>query len=300
MSLNISWSAAAVADEADLYVFADTIRLVIVTVLVGFGTIGNVLSIIVLSRPNTRGTTISLYLRALAVTDTCILLLVALPMTIGEFWSIRFNKINHFTCLMMLFCSGLFPDLSSYILVVVAIERVISIYLPLKSTPHDICIPRKRFVHFWFAVYTHVDLIKYSILPFTILVVTNIAIVVKLRIYARNRSGLLTTRTSASSGANVDITVMLVCVCTFFIVTSSPVVVYGLLRGNKLIVPNQTVFNFCLLLVYANSAINFFLYNMTGMKFRSEMMLFVRQTVTSCNIFLDKSAQSRTKYQNKV
>jgi hypothetical protein len=103
-------------------------------------TVGNIISIIVLTRPSIRNLPISSHLTVLAVSDLLILYTGLLPDLISDFFQMDIY-LNEIGCKLQvwLFYSSL--EFSSWMLVILTIERVISVWYPYKA--HVVYTDRK-------------------------------------------------------------------------------------------------------------------------------------------------------------
>jgi hypothetical protein len=111
-----------------------------------------------------------------------------------------------------------------------------------------------------------------SILPFAIMIASSVAISVKL--YLKRRKGKKSTNTVGTKTASV--TTMLLLVCIVFFVCTLPVTIYlskadqyeeifGCCYSRNVIWPLVNMF------MYINNAVNFFLYCVSGPRFRLEL-----------------------------
>ena len=154
-----------------------------------------------------------------------------------------------------------------------------------------------------------VDAALYSLLPFIIIAIFNSIIICKVMAATRRRKELCyqrhndgsvaygvksqyrktpstssapltsTATTSSSDGDNTRLTVMLLVVTFTFLATTLPMIVVSIagaffwkLQGQSL-ATFSLVRTICMLLMYVNHSINFFLYCATGQKFRRQLAL---------------------------
>ncbi|CAH1786278.1 unnamed protein product, partial [Owenia fusiformis] len=188
--------------------------------IIVFGTFGNALSLCVLGRKKMRSRTTSVYLIALACVD-----MGALWMGLVPHW---LNYINtdiqpygtSSGCKILTFLLYVCVHLSAWILVTVTIERIIAVFIPLKAKSlceikvsfisllvlilgiiclnlnilwiYDIddekCTFTGQYQHFWSQQWVWVDGIIATYLPFTIMIISNFAIIGKLIL--RNKMGI--------------------------------------------------------------------------------------------------------------
>ena len=121
-------------------------------------------------------------------------------------------------------------------------------------------------------IYPWVNLTCFCLFPFLILLLTNINIIFHLVKASRNRQNLSETRSSSSA---VSLTVMLVCICCFFIIATAPwcvyTVLYRMFPESGYTWSMMVLFNTSLLLRVANHAANFLLYCLSGSRFREAL-----------------------------
>lgn len=98
-------------------------------VLVPFGVIGNILSVVVLLKTEIRKLSSSYYLAALGISDTCFLLIAFVSWL--NFVKINIYNRNHF-CQFFTYVSGLCCFLSVWLIVAFTVERYIVVLHPLK------------------------------------------------------------------------------------------------------------------------------------------------------------------------
>ncbi|CAH1799714.1 unnamed protein product [Owenia fusiformis] len=110
-------------------------------VIIVFGLTGNVLSFLVMQFTSMNKTSSSIYLAALAIFDTGVLIV-----GLGRHWArvmfaYRIRQTHEWACKVHVFFTYLFIDLSAWMLICVTIERVILVYLPLRAK--SICTKTK-------------------------------------------------------------------------------------------------------------------------------------------------------------
>ncbi|XP_069138625.1 thyrotropin-releasing hormone receptor-like [Argopecten irradians] len=135
-------------------------------------------------------------------------------------------------------------------------------------------------------VFPWVNLLLYSFLPFGILLVFNSLIVVSL---VRNK-GIFSNMTKDDRIARYRhrrLAFTLLVISFVWIVTTLPRSVYDLLKGRPKTLDemgNQVLGKvICFILMYINHSINFFLYCLTGQRFRMEFVKFMCQWKQSKN-----------------
>ncbi|CAH1781550.1 unnamed protein product [Owenia fusiformis] len=113
-------------------------------VVIIFGLTGNVLSFLVMKFTSMNKNASSIYLAALAIFDTGVLLV-----GLGRQWSrnmfaFDIRATHEWACKIHIFFTYMFIDLSAWMLVCVTIDRVILVYLPLKAK--SICTRKKTII----------------------------------------------------------------------------------------------------------------------------------------------------------
>ena len=158
---------------------------------------------------------------------------------------------------------GLLVSLIELLLVVLL---NIAVAVSVGQSEEGYCVPVSR--EFFFSIWGYIDLISFSLLPAAIMIVCNSVI-----LYLLYKSKM---KTGSSNSVAKSITVMLMSLNVLFLVTTLPVSVVFFLdwgtygeRQYAVIELAWTIFS---LLQYAGSACTFFLYCVTGSKFREELI----------------------------
>ncbi|XP_045215468.2 lysophosphatidic acid receptor 6-like [Mercenaria mercenaria] len=102
-------------------------------ILLVLGTVGNCLSILVLTRGSIRSSTTALFLTVLAFSDLVVLYSGLLRQWLIHLFDTDVRKVSPFGCklnIWLVYCS---LDFSAWILIVVTLERVISAWLPHRA-----------------------------------------------------------------------------------------------------------------------------------------------------------------------
>ncbi|XP_045194643.2 thyrotropin-releasing hormone receptor-like [Mercenaria mercenaria] len=97
-----------------------------------FGVLGNFLGILTWSRGCYRNTSTAALLIALAIADTAVLTIPALERWLHRVIFFMIRNDNIVTCKIWAFLSYFGPTISSWIIVIVTAERLVSIWFPLK------------------------------------------------------------------------------------------------------------------------------------------------------------------------
>ncbi|XP_052778115.1 thyrotropin-releasing hormone receptor-like [Mya arenaria] len=102
-------------------------------VLLVMGTFGNILTIIVLTRPASRKTSTAIYLIAMAFADLMVLYTGLLRWWMIHSFGIDISLLGNVGCRLIWFFVFASPQLSSWLLVAVTCERIISTKWPHKA-----------------------------------------------------------------------------------------------------------------------------------------------------------------------
>ena len=292
---------------------------IVLPMLLILGTVGNVLSIIVLSRPSMRKSVSTTFLLGLSVAD-----LLVLYVCLMRDW-IRYMKgdirnASTWTCKVSFWLQYAFLDFSIWLLTSLTIERLVSTFQPFAN--RVICTKwhAKRIIiyilvvdlivhcHFLFGMelrqehrdgilvyacgpategyetffkyaWHYIDLALFSLIPFFILLISNIYIIYKLVSKKRKLTAKSPTMmTSLAAQKTSSMTKLLVALNIIFIVTTAPIDIY--LVCKPYIIPNDIPtgiedmdpwYAFVKILMYINNSVNFILYIASGSKFRQEL-----------------------------
>ena len=287
--------------------------------LIVVGTAGNALSVAVMMRKRLRETTTSLFLAVLAFVDTAILYIGLLRQWAIVCRDFDIRNYAEITCKLHPFLLYALNQFQAWLLVIVAIERLIAVFLPhhskrlcTKTTAAVSLIVnavlvvalnahflwtnqyiRIRFVdhmiayctpfdahndNFRRAIWPWIDFVAFSLMPFGILISSNVAILQRVlrSQYAHRKSG----HVHGNATKMTSMTAILIVVTFTFFVTTAPISIYLIqndtMRGES--TSNDGVkwvaFN---LLTYTNNTINFLLYCVSGSRFRKELVSMFRR-----------------------
>ena len=258
------------------------------------GIVANLLGLVVLLQPVFRKKSTFVYLSALAITDTAVLVCLPINMSI---WNVK-------PPLMATALVVYFQQCSSCLLAAVTVDRCIIVFYPLRSL--DLCT-RKRSLLVMLVLYivvplpqllglicvhnkdkipekcykiqAHIYVGMYALLPFFILIIANISIIVRLRMRKRELKDMTNANSAAEgeremSGAEKDdrkINIMLIFTTVAFFLLVTPV---SLARVINILPYDKLYENYTLEILVdiglVNHAINMFIYCSTGRKFREE------------------------------
>ena len=232
-------------------------------ILIVLGTIGNILSFVVMLRKNIRESTTSLYLSVLAIVDTAVLytgLLMNFVIKVSDYYIF---DCSQFACKFGRFTIYGLQQFDSWVLVNVTLERVCAVFLPhqvkdiftkkfatvsLTIQALVIVAINSHFFYTYHLVYyagesfceihlpAHTSLITItwpwidfcltSLIPFTIIINSNVAIICRLMWsrYTRRRNLHVSSSIKMTSMTAILITVSIV-----FLVTTAPIRIYFIL-----------------------------------------------------------------------
>ena len=305
---------------------------IMLPIILVFGTFGKAMTIIIMRRLRSAVSSISVYFTALAVSDLLLIHTLTFPYWIAITFGVDYFAKSRAVCKLGVFLSYVTGVTSAWILVAMTVQRAASVVWPHRvsvlctrrksiftvmgivlftvsihshilygaeliyddnGTLVVCCVKRDGYGRFMENVWSWVDLLSFSALPFLCLVASNGLLVKKLTfsIHETNlklslgQSDQAKTRTRKVS----SVTVTLIAVSTTFILLNLPFSAYILLHAFDVLpgsddLEAKTLSNFIYAVVnilwYCNSAVNFYLYCLTGSKFRTECL-----RVITCSTF---------------
>ncbi len=119
----------------------ENIRVALYIPLLVLGTVGNILSFLVMRRKSLRVTSPGLYFAAIAVGDTVALFAGVLPFIIFYFSSVDLWSFHPWSCKIVIFTLFTSSDAAVWLVVAVTVDRFIAIKFPLKAK--QLCTPKK-------------------------------------------------------------------------------------------------------------------------------------------------------------
>lgn len=253
------------------YRFADAFGIYVFPIVIMLGTIGNILSFLVLCRHTMRTTSTFIYMQATAVVD-----LAALYINAFRKWLTILNDGKDITtqsktaCIIMHFLSYFTYDYSVWLVVAMTVERFIAIHFPLKAAQmattsrarkvtlllffifvainslmfwtvtiddRRFCIPEEEYEHFHDKVMPWLDATIYSFVPFVVLLTFNIMIIYDNRKATLRRRSMRSqnqrrNRTDSRQQFHQRLTAMLLSVSFSFLVCTSPKVIFMSIRDS--------------------------------------------------------------------
>ena len=269
--------------------------------LIVIGTIGHVLTIIAMNGPASKKTSFTVYLTTLAIVDFLVLYTWALNNWLKYTFGVVVADSARIMCKLYHYATFVLPETSSWLVMCLTIERTICVYsnqigkmpgprvglVAVASIAVFICganthmlygwdlIERsnvtvcgfvdEKFATFYYVYWSKVHFCIYFILPACVLIIGNSATVIKLmqstRSLASRSTHLMKRRTR-----QVFLITLLISISFLILVTPLPLMFFFAPINMKGLV--ETIFAFAL---YLNHTINFFLYVLSGSRFREDL-----------------------------
>ena len=239
---------------------------VVPPIIMLWGTVGNILTIIVMLKQKSKLSSTALYLIALAVSDTMVLYTGPLRNWIKEIWNYDMRHKSEASCKIQMYFTYVTVHCSSWLLVAVTIERAISVMYPHKvrivSTKKtaafaiatmviftygiDIIIPvimglegynkpqicaptTKEYVNLHYDIYHWIDFCMTYAFPFVFLLIGNTCIVVCLQ-NSRSKQKMMTSGHAQSGSSSTrdtrSVSVLMIALCVIFFLTITPVSIF--------------------------------------------------------------------------
>ena len=276
-------------------------------VVITVGTMGNLLSVVVMLRQNLRKYTTSLYLLVLAVVDTVVLYAGLLRHWIRELFGTDIRDGSIAACRIHPFVLYLAIHVEACIIVCVGIERMVAVFFPHKAKRiftrrfaacqmaiigailsgvnshyywtftliNGRCHRDPRYEYFMRNVRPWIHFCLTSLMPFLVMLVTNSAIAAKLIHTNHVRNVKLNVRKDEKL---TSMTVILLSISVIFLLTTGPMavlsIVFALIDDP---VPYRLVWSSLNLLFYTNYSVNFSLYCVSAPRFRRELFEICRR-----------------------
>ena len=273
------------------------------------GLVGNTLVMLVLRRDGLVRTSANVYLSALAVGDSLVLMVASLAVFPGRAWGWWFFRTSRLACHVTLSLLFILVNASTWFIVAFTVERCVVVRAPLRrlSTPrnaglccgsllvlafvknidlffiHDlvvgtdsgdaICTVPLYYRHYLYSYRPMITFVTSCVIPTGVVLVCNWTIIRTLR---RDL-----VQTTARDSIVRHTTIMCLAVSFVFIVCVAPAHVFYVNFPNwpMSLQDQYDVLVFLLLLRYANHAVNFFLYSLTGAHFRCELVALFHRCI---------------------
>ena len=262
--------------------------------LLGFGTVGNVLSILVLKRPLLWRMPLTMYLMVLAVVDLLVLWIGLLEWWLVKSFNFYIQDLNVEVCSLMRFLVYLLPYLSAAIVTAISVQRFISIVFPLRakvwnsrrnilislavmgivlislSIPVSFSCKDRTTVLVDTIVWT--DFTVRFFLPFLIILTSSAVIIMQLRASSRFRMEQMASDETRVQRTDRKVTIMLVTLCLIYVLCVLPQAALYLVAKDIPWTARIFFLNDCAhALLYLNNAINFIVYFFAAPNFRKEV-----------------------------
>ncbi|ELU05076.1 hypothetical protein CAPTEDRAFT_218647 [Capitella teleta] len=279
-----------------------SLLLYIPPVLLVIGITGHLLTLAVVLTKQYRNTSASIVLGSLAVADSAQLATSLLTMGIAETRGLDITEYNAVTCKLSSYMTSVFMHLPPSLIVTMTIERFISVFLPFQAKTlcskyrmtlavmvvattiaalnsvflfivtkqgSGSCGIYETYEYEFFRFWPWVDFVIASLYPSIIIVIGNILIIHKL----------FTSR-SAVAGRKVmksqkSMTMTLILISASFALLTWPSCLVYITKHSEFYPGGETgpdlLYTVTILMFYANSSVNFFLYCLSGCKFRGAL-----------------------------
>ncbi|KAK6180005.1 hypothetical protein SNE40_012230 [Patella caerulea] len=256
----------------DFYEYQLALNLVIwlfPLIIIG-GTIGNLLSLVVMLRREMRQTSTCFYLATLAITDTSVLYISAFKTWIRILTGFELLHVSNAACKGIMFLVYFCNHFSAWIIVAVTIERFLAVWFPLKAG--TMCsVSRAKFGTFviasvfilvnshlfWTAelvsttssmssdhlmcigyvyktfvckVFAWINLMLYTFLPFIVLLIFNILIIINLLKHRQVLTSTMTKDDQQTRNNHRKLAITLLTISFVWIITTMPFTCHALLK----------------------------------------------------------------------
>ena len=303
-----------------MYILSRKLWLYVPPIILIIGTIGNILSFIILTRKRMTGSTYS-YLAVLAIADTIYLYSGLFKQWIRTLTGYDVLQVSNWSCKGITMLMYTASHYSVWLIIAVTMERYIAVRWPLKAK--TMCTKRRAIIviisllvgiiginsHIAWTfqvlptannstlcsgervIWPWVDACLYSFLPLLVISTLNGLIIQKVVAARKDRkkmSGQGQDRRQTQVDGGVKLTIMLLAISFTFLVTTVPInillIALNVYLPKDLPIPEYAKYTLLqtvvALLMYTNHSINFFLYCVTGQKFREHLR----------TLFCDKTA----------
>lgn len=277
------------------------------------GTVTNIISFIVFSRPAMKMSVSSFYFRVLAIVDTLVLWTNVTGIWIAATFNYQIYTSHTIVCKMQPFLSYLTSDLSGWTLSCVTVDRCIGLYYPHKYRQLCTKFRAKRVMLIIFLLlagknayfleamniritsgnrhceqrddpmfvlmWDYIDFFTFCGFPFAIIITCNVMIIYKVTIASYRRRHQMAREKTSTSG----LTSTLIIVSFVYLFLTAPlclvVIVYNSLTAYltwKLVSQLYLYNAIASVCAHINSAGNLFLYCIGGSHFRNELVKMLK------------------------
>ncbi|KAK2170559.1 hypothetical protein LSH36_2g10077 [Paralvinella palmiformis] len=331
---NVSNTTENIADKDPIVykesILANNLWMYMPGVIIIFGTIGNLLSGLVMMRKSLQRHTTSLYLIVLAVVDTAVLYTGLLRYWIRALYGLDIRTLSVAGCKIHTFLVYFLVHFEAWILVWVAFERLVAVYVPhrakqaftkksaavqlavtaaalmtldahffwTQSIVSTVCyLSDVKYEYFVRKIWSWIDFVIASLAPFVLMLSINVAIIGRLVHMKRVRSQNVTVDVNTRMSS---MTAILITVNFTFFVTTAPITIYIGTQNiwwDRVYNPQEEAqhelqWASVNVAAYTNFAINFILYCLSGPTFRRELakMLYLDRLLPKIRPIGDSSA----------
>ncbi len=321
MNETLSYHSNGQASDLDRQIFIEqSVAMVMVMwvwpIVILAGTVGNVLTFLVLIRRRMRRTPCYFYLAMLAFADTSVLYLSGFKTWLRVIAGIEILHLSNASCKIVMFLFLQSLHLSALFIVAITLDRFLTVWLPFNKA--SICVVRRAKlmsllsflimvaynIHvFWTInlrkykktficaplltntfmchVFPWLKLSLYTLVPFFVVFALNVATISKIfHTHARFRREN-DYKTSQMKTGQYRVTVMLTGVSISWLMLTAPFTLYSFIRyTHHHTTAHDRAKDFlfktiCFTLLYVNHAINFYIYCLSGKRFRKELKEFI-------------------------
>ena len=284
------------------------------TVILLFGTFGNVMTVIILRRLRSGWSAMNVYLTALALSDTAMLYCVALPTWARKVLDYDVYASHVIVCKLAVWGMNLASISSAWLLVALTAQRAASVVWPHRV--NVICTRHKSVVisvtimvgcgllqshmfhgfgvvkinngttetctfsstayqEFYARVWIRVSMLLYSVLPCVCLIVSNVILGWKLTGAMREAKDKFSARSENQKDSRQkkvsSVTVTIITVSVAFVIITVPFMIYSsVFYASTSSEIHLFLYDVLFVIGLFNFAWNFYLYCLTGSKFREE------------------------------
>ena len=295
------------------------------TLILLFGTFGNVMTVIILRRLRSGWSAMNVYLTALALSDTAMLYSVDLPMWARKVLDYDVYVSHVVVCKLGIWVMTSAANLSTWLLVALTAQRAASVVWPHRVSL--ICTHQKSVVtivvitsacgvlqihtlygfglvefdggttarctfgsvsyqQFWISVWVRVNMFLYSLLPCFFLILCNAILGWKLAAAVKEAKELKFSvrtedRRNSCRKKTSSVTVTIITVSVGFVIITIPFMIYSNLFYGYVSDCSRSrevhffLYDFFFVIGLSNFAWNFYLYCLTGSRFREEFKKIV-------------------------
>ena len=269
--------------------------------ILGFGTLGNILSILVLKRPLLWRMPLTIYLMALAVVDLLVLWIGLVDWWLLITFDFTLVRLNVEVCHVMGFLLYLFQYLSAAIVTAISVQRFISIVFPVRTKDWNsrrnilislavmgiilivLSIPviflcKDTTTPLLVSIVMWTDFTVRCIVPFLIIPASSAMIIMKLRTIHKSKRRQMSRDSIHVQRPDKKVTIMLMTLCLLHVLCVSPqAALIWVIKERHVTTHMVFLNNFAHALLYLNNATNFLVYFFAAPNFRRELQrMFTR------------------------